>query len=229
MAHELNQPLSSIQIGADFFRNIVREGEEIPREELAFVAEQISAQVGRAASIIDHMRQFGRKAELQREKIDINQPLKAVFSLLSEQLRAKGIEVVLDLLDGLPPVFADGNRLEQVFIDLVVNARDAMGGGKERLEGEPFEHTLTVKTFQENDLVVVTIADTGVGISDDVKDKIFEPFFTTKEVGKGTGLGLSISYGIVKDYDGTIEVESAEDQGTTFKISFPAYEEPKEP
>jgi signal transduction histidine kinase len=104
-----------------------------------------------------------------------------------------------------------------------------MGGGKERLEGEPFEHTLTVKTFQENDLVVVTIADTGVGISDDVKDKIFEPFFTTKEVGKGTGLGLSISYGIVKDYDGTIEVESAEDQGTTFKISFPAYEEPKEP
>jgi PAS domain S-box-containing protein len=225
VAHELNQPLSAIQIGADFFQNIVRGGGEIPREELAFVSEQIASQVARAVSIINHMREFGRKAEIQREKVDINEPLRAVFALLGEQLKVRGVKLLLDLQDDLPPVFADSNRLEQVFIDLVVNARDAMEEGKERLEGETFQNTLKVKTFREDGQVVVTIADTGPGISDDVKEKIFEPFFTTKEVGKGTGLGLSISYGIVKDYDGTIEVESEVDKGTTFKISFPAYDE----
>ncbi len=228
VAHELNQPLSSIQIGADFFRNIAREGLQVPHEELAFVSEQITQQVARAVSIIDHMRQFGRKAEIQCEKVDINQPLKAVFALLSEQLRVRGIKVKLDLEDDLPPVLADSNRLEQVFIDLVVNARDAMGEEKVGLDGETFENTLTVKTFQENGQVTVTIADTGTGISDDIKDKVFEPFFTTKEVGKGTGLGLSISYGIIKDYDGTIEVETEPDKGTTFKITLPACDEGKQ-
>ncbi|UCD88090.1 MAG: PAS domain S-box protein [Desulfobacterales bacterium] len=225
VAHELNQPLSAIQIGADFFQNIVREGGEIPLEELALVSEQIASQVARAVSIINHMREFGRKTEIQREKVDINEPLRAVFALLGEQLRVRGVKLLLDLQDDLPPVFADSNRLEQVFIDLVVNARDAMEEGKERLEGETFQNTLKVKTFREDSQVVVTIADTGPGIPDDVKEKIFEPFFTTKEVGKGTGLGLSISYGIVKDYDGTIEVESEVDKGTTFKITFPACDE----
>jgi PAS domain S-box-containing protein len=225
VAHELNQPLSAIQIGADFFRNIVREGKEIPYEELALVSEQIASQVTRAVSIINHMREFGRKAEIQREKIDINESLRAVFALLGEQLRVRGVKLLLDLQDDLPPVFADGNRLEQVFIDLVVNARDAMEEGKERLEGETFENTLKVKTSREDSEVVVTIADTGPGIPDDIKEKIFEPFFTTKEVGKGTGLGLSISYGIVKDYDGTIEVESEVNKGTTFRITFPSCDE----
>jgi PAS domain S-box-containing protein len=225
VAHELNQPLSAIQIGADFFQNIVREGKEIPYEELALVSEQIASQVTRAVSIINHMREFGRKAEIQREKIDINEPLRAVFALLGEQLRVRGVKLSLDLQDNLPRVFADSNRLEQVFIDLVVNARDAMEENKDRLEGETFENSLKVKTFREDSQVVVTIADTGPGIPDDVKEKIFEPFFTTKEVGKGTGLGLSISYGIVKDYDGTIEVESEVNKGTTFRITFPSCDE----
>jgi PAS domain S-box-containing protein len=228
VAHELNQPLSAIQIGADFFQNIVREGGEIPLEELALVSEQIASQVARAVSIINHMREFGRKAEIQREKVDINQPLRAVFALLGEQLRVRGVKLLLDLQDDLPLVFADSNRLEQVFIDLVVNARDAMEEGMERLEGETFQHTLKVKTFQEDSQVVVTITDTGSGIPDDVKEKIFEPFFTTKEVGKGTGLGLSISYGIVKDYDGMIEVQSEVDKGTTFKITFPTCDEERQ-
>jgi PAS domain S-box-containing protein len=225
MAHELNQPLSSIQLGADFFKNVASQGQTIPREELAFVSEQISAQVTRAVSIINHLREFGRKTEIQREKIDINQPLKAVFSLLSEQLRMHGIKVILDLQHDLPFVFADGNRLEQVFIDLVVNARDAMAVKREGLAGEVFQNTLTVKTFRKDGQVVMTMADTGVGIPDDIKEKIFEPFFTTKEVGKGTGLGLSISYGIVKDYDGMIEVESEVGKGSTFTITFPACNE----
>jgi PAS domain S-box-containing protein len=222
VAHELNQPLSSIQIGADFFRNMAEQGRRIPPEELAYVSEQMTQQVARAVKIIDHMRQFGRKAEIQHEKVDINQPLRAVFALLGEQLRVRGIKVKLNLEDDLPPVLADSNRLEQVFIDLVVNARNAMGDERARLDGETTENTLTVTTFQEHGRVAVTIADTGPGVPDGLKQKIFEPFFTTKEVGKGTGLGLSISYGIINDYGGTIEVASEVEKGATFKITFPA-------
>jgi PAS domain S-box-containing protein len=222
VAHELNQPLSSIQIGADFFRNMAKQGRQIPHEELAYVSEQMTQQVARAVKIINHMREFGRKAEIQPEKVDINQPLRAVFALLGEQLRVRGIKVKLNLEDDLPPVLADSNRLEQVFIDLVVNARDAMGDERARLDGETTENTLTVTTFQEHGKVAVTIADTGPGVSDGLKEKIFEPFFTTKEVGKGTGLGLSISYGIINDYGGTIEVASEVEKGASFKITFPA-------
>jgi PAS domain S-box-containing protein len=222
VAHELNQPLSSIQLGADFFRNMATEGRQIPPEELAYVSEQMTQQVARAVKIIDHMRQFGRKAEIQRERIDINQPLRAVFALLGEQLRVRGIKVKLNLEDDLPPVLADSNRLEQVFIDLVVNARDAMGDERERLDVKTTENTLTVTTFQEHGKIAVTIADTGPGVPDGLKEKIFEPFFTSKEVGKGTGLGLSISYGIINDYDGTIEVASEVEKGATFKITLPA-------
>jgi PAS domain S-box-containing protein len=222
VAHELNQPLSSIQLGADFFRNMATEGRQIPPEELAYVSEQMTQQVARAVKIIDHMRQFGRKAEIQRERIDINQPLRAVFALLGEQLRVRGIKVKLNLEDDLPPVLADSNRLEQVFIDLVVNARDAMGDERERLDVKTTENTLTVTTFQKHGKIAVTIADTGPGVPDGLKEKIFEPFFTSKEVGKGTGLGLSISYGMINDYDGTIEVASEVEKGATFKITLPA-------
>jgi PAS domain S-box-containing protein len=221
VAHELNQPLSTIQIGADFFRNMVKQGRKIPDDELALVCEQMSGQVARAVRIISHLREFGRKTEIQREKVDINTPLNGVFTLLSEQLRLRGIKVVLDLKDGLPPIMGDSIRLEQVFLDVIVNARDAMEEKKERSTGESIENTLTIKSFHEDGRVVVTITDTGLGIPDEIKDKIFEPFFTTKKPGKGTGLGLSIGYSIVEQYDGTVQVESVLNKGTTFKISFP--------
>ncbi|MGD9320280.1 MAG: ATP-binding protein, partial [Desulfobacteraceae bacterium] len=142
-----------------------------------------------------------------------------------QQLRLRGIKVVLDLKHDIPPIMGDTNRLEQVFINLVVNARNAMEAKKGEFARGDVESILTVRSFQENGRVVVTVTDTGTGIADDLKDKIFEPFFTTKEVGKGTGLGLSISYGIVKDYEGTIEVESELGKGATFKLSFPIWDE----
>jgi PAS domain S-box-containing protein len=222
VAHELNQPLSTIQIGTDFFRSMVKQGQKIPDDELALVSEQMAEQVKRAVRIINHLREFGRKTEIQRERVDINRPLNGVFVLLSEQLKLRGIKVVLDLKDDLPPIMGDSIRLEQVFIDVVVNARDAMEEKKERSAGGSPENTLTIRSFHEGGRVVVTISDTGTGIPDEIKDKIFERFFTTKGVGKGTGLGLSISYGIVKEYEGTIEVESGVGKGTTFKITFPA-------
>jgi PAS domain S-box-containing protein len=222
VAHELNQPLSTIQIGTDFFRDMVKQGREIAPAELTMVSEQMSEQVSRAVRIINHLREFGRKPEIQSEELDINKPINGVFTLLSQQLKVRGIKIVLDLKDDLPPIMGESNSLEQVFIDMVINARDAMEEKKERSTGGDLENTLTISTFQENGQVVVTISDTGTGIPGEVKDKIFEPFFTTKEVGKGSRLGLSISYGIVKEYEGTIEVESEEGKGTTFKITFPA-------
>jgi histidine kinase len=225
VAHELNQPLSTIQIGTDVLRNMIKEGEKIPDTELALVSEQMAEQVARAVRIINHLRQFGRKAQIQPEKVDINKPLEGVFTLLSQQLKLRGIRLVLDLTEDLPPIMGDSNRLEQVFVDLVINARDAMEEKKKQLADSDLSTTLTVRSFKENSQVVVTITDTGTGIPDEIREKIFEPFFTTKTVGEGTGLGLSISYGIVKDYNGTIEVESEVGKGTTFKMTFPAYEE----
>ncbi|MBW2566212.1 MAG: PAS domain S-box protein [Deltaproteobacteria bacterium] len=227
VAHELNQPLSAIQIGADFFRNMVRQGREIPGDEMVTISEQMGEQVARAVGIINHLREFGRKAEIQPEKVDINQPLNGVFTLLNQQLKLRGIKVRLNLKENLPPIMGDSNRLEQVFIDLIINSRDSMEEKQNRAGDEDVDNILTVSSFQEDGQVVVTINDTGLGISDEAKSRIFEPFFTTKEVGKGTGLGLSISYGIVKDYNGTIEVESELDKGTTFRITFPACEEKK--
>ena len=114
--------------------------------------------------------------------------------------------------------------MEQVFLNLIMNARDALDD-KEELEGQEVKKSLKISSKREGDEVVVKISDNGLGMSEAVKEKIFEPFFTTKPVGKGTGLGLSISFGIVRDYDGTIEVESEEGRGTTFTVRFPASEE----
>ncbi len=112
--------------------------------------------------------------------------------------------------------------MEQVFINLVTNAIDAMEEKEEKDDEKDFEKLLTVKTFAENNIVTATVADTGIGMSKDTISKIFEPFFTTKMVGKGTGLGVSISHGIVEDYDGKIDIISEIGKGTTFKVAFPA-------
>jgi len=110
----------------------------------------------------------------------------------------------------------------QVFINLVSNAIDAMDEKSSRPDAQNSAKRLTIKSFVENDQVIVHVADTGTGMTEEVKNKIFEPFFTTKKVGKGTGLGVSISYGIVKDYGGSIEIDSEIGTGTTFKLKFPA-------
>jgi histidine kinase len=225
IGHELNQPLSAIQIGADFLFNMVKGGQNIEQAEMLTVSEHMSDQVARAVRIINHLREFGRQAKIKLEKVDINKPIEGALTLLGQQLKVRGILVVLDLEEGLPPIMGDANRLEQVFIDLVVNARDAIEEKTEQFMAKNEENTLTVTSFQQNGRVVVTISDTGIGMPEDIRDKIFEPFFTTKEVGKGTGLGLSISYGIIKDYSGSIEVESKVGKGTRFKIFFPAHSE----
>jgi PAS domain S-box-containing protein len=223
VAHELNQPLNAIRIGSDLLKKMLDRGEKIEPDLAHKVSREISAQVERAANIINHLREFGRKSELDGlEKVDINKPISDVFTVLGQQLKLRQIKVDLDLAENLPHVYGVSNRLEQVFINLVMNARDAIEEMGERGYQNGREGLLTIRTYQEKRRVVAVVSDNGVGMPERVKEKIFEPFFTTKDVGRGTGLGLSISYGIIKDYEGTIEVESKPGSGTIFKITFPA-------
>ncbi len=220
MAHELNQPLNVMRMGADFVAKMIRRGQEISDEQLLTVSRNISEQVERATNIINHLREFGRKSEFKVYTVDLNEPIRDMFMIMGEQFRLRDIEVNLDLDKAIPKIMAGRNRLEQIFLNLMTNARDAM---KER--GMEDVKKITVTTYPEGDLVVAEVSDTGKGIPERIQEKMFEPFFTTKEVGKGTGLGLSITYGLVRDFKGGIDVESTLDVGTTFRVRFPAYKE----
>jgi PAS domain S-box-containing protein len=221
MAHEINQPLNVIQVCADFFLKMLNRGQPIADEDLRTMANDIVANVGRASGVIKHVRDFARQSELVQSKVNINAPINDVFKVLGHQLKNHEIEVELELDPEIPDIMAEHNRLEQVFINLVSNAIDAMDEKNDQHGRDGIAKQLTIKSFVENNHVTVKVSDTGVGMPEEVKNKIFEPFFTTKKVGKGTGLGVSISYGIVKDYHGAIEIESEVGKGTTFTLTFP--------
>lgn len=220
IAHEISQPLNVIQVASDFLAKTVKKNEEINKEDIYTVAGQIEKNIQRAAQTIKHMKDFVRKSNVKGDKIDINDPIRDIFKILGQQLKVHGIGVDLELAEGLPTVFADHNRLEQVFMNLVTNARDSLDENGQR--SEKGGKLLSIRSYLENGLIVVSVADNGTGMPEDVKDKVFEPFFTTKKPGEGTGLGMSISYGIVTGYDGTITVDSEVGRGTMFRLTFPA-------
>ena len=222
VAHELNQPLAVIKTASSFFMKKVRRGETIDDEILFEMSREIDSHVDRASKIINHMREFGRKSELKAQKVDIHHVLKNAFDIFSQQLKVRGIQVKWQVEENLPAIMADPGRLEQVFINLLINARDAI---EERWnasrEGHP-DMRISLKARQTADRVHIEVCDTGTGIDAEIIDRIFEPFYTTKKVGKGTGLGLSISYGIVKDYGGDIHARSQPGKGTCFLLIFPS-------
>jgi len=157
---------------------------------------------------------------LSYEKISINNSIRKVLSIIGQQFVLQNIKVELDFDDNLPMIIASNNRLEQIVFNMLTNARDAIEQ-KSQINNEEVINKIQIRTIRENEYVVLTISDTGIGIPKSMQDKIFEPFFTTKEVGKGMGLGLSIVYGIVQSYGGSVQVESEEGKGTCFKYSFP--------
>ena len=228
MAHEINQPLNVIQICADLMLKMMKKGISIPEDELKTMANDIIDNVARAAGVIKHVRDFARQSERDLKKLNINDPIQDVFKVLGHQLTVHSVKVVLELEENLPEIRAEHNRLEQVFINLVTNAIDAMDERGEKAGG-PVDKVLTIATRAVAPLrdgepvrVEARVSDTGTGMTQAVKNKIFEPFFTTKETGKGTGLGTSISFGIIKDYSGTIDIESEPGCGATFIITFPS-------
>ncbi len=223
MAHEINQPLNVIQICADLMLKMIKKGMQIPDDELVNIANDIIDNVARASAVIRHVRDFSRQSERDMKKLSLNDPISDVFKVLGHQLKNHSINLDLQLNPNIPDIRAEHNRLEQVFINLVTNAIDAMDE-KSSTTDEPVEKTLTITTEFTQGQVVAKVSDTGTGMTPEIRRKIFEPFFTTKETGKGTGLGTSISFGIIKDYGGTIDIQTEYGQGTTFIISFPATE-----
>ena len=221
VAHELNQPLSVIKTASSFSIKKLNKKEPIGGETLYNLLNKIDGNVDRATKIINHMRQFARKSDLDFEKVQVNNVMQSAFEIFSQQLILRGIEVIWDLEHDLPKINADPSRLEQVFINILINARDSIEERWGPDEREKADKRIVLKTRREKDVVICEVCDTGMGIPESIKDKIFEPFFTTKEVGKGTGLGLSISYGIIKDCGGSIRVRPNTPEGACFNIQFP--------
>jgi histidine kinase len=221
VAHELNQPLSVIKTASNYLLKKARKKEAIDDQILTTMAEEIDSHVDRASKIINHLREFGRKAEVKKEKVQVNEAMTRALEIFRQQLKLREIEVIREFDPDLPLILADANRLEQVFINLLINARDAIEEKCEREDRGKMAKKIHLKTSFQGALVTLEVRDTGTGIPEAIVDKVFEPFFTTKKVGQGTGLGLSISYGIVQDFHGIIKVETREGEGSNFIVQFP--------
>lgn len=206
VAHEVNTPLTGISSYSQMLMQQIPETD--PRHQLL---EKIHRQTSRASSIVNNLLNFSRVSDARLVPVALNQVLDDTIQLLEAQLRNTEIEVVRNYDPSLP--FAPGNaaKLQQVFMNLILNARDAMPRGG-RLE---------IATESNPDSILISFRDTGVGIAADNLARIYDPFFTTKQIGKGTGLGLAVSYGIIRDHSGHITVESQPDEGAVFQISLP--------
>jgi signal transduction histidine kinase len=178
--------------------------------------EKIVKQSFRASEIVNSLLKFSRVSESDYVEIDVNRVIRETLSLVEPMLRASRISLNTQLSPSVPPVFGNAGKLQQVFMNLIMNARDAMPRGGE----------LTVATECENSTLHVEVADNGVGIPSDHLSKIFDPFFTTKGKARGTGLGLAVTYGIMREHSGKIGVESTLGKGTTFRLEFPTARKP---
>ena len=212
VAHELNNPLNNIGLFLGNSIDLIEMG-QIDTTRILRDLRGASQQVRKASEIISHLRTFGRAAPVGHEQMAINQVIHRALSLMQEQFRIRQITVELDLDSAEPPVIGSPIQLEQVFINLLANARDALADAPRRL--------IKISSAVSDDIVIITFSDTGPGIPKGLEQRIFDPFFTTKEVGKGTGLGLSITYGILKDHRGTISLDTSVKDGATFRIELP--------
>ncbi len=213
ISHELNQPLTGIK---GFAQTILMDLEK--DNPLVKDLERIVTQSDRMDKIIKHVRLFARKSEFEMKEVDISQPVEDALSLLTEQLRVHNIRVKKSLSRKLPKTHGDPNQLEQVFLNFLTNARDAINSLKRREGGEI---TITTALSNDKEHIEIIFKDTGCGIHKKGLNHIFNPFYTTKSPDGGVGLGLSIVYRIIVNHKGSIEVDSEEGKGTMFKIILP--------
>ena len=212
IAHELNNPLNNIGLFVGNSIDRIELGKvdlELVRDELGKAMEQVR----KATEIISHLRTFGRAATIVYEPVEIGLVIERSLSLMQEQLRLRQIEVAVE--PGAEPIVVHGNeiQLEQVFVNLLTNARDALADQEQK--------HIWITCEVRPPVAVVMFADNGPGVPAELDQRIFDPFFTTKEVGAGTGLGLSITYGIVTEHGGTIEVGTGAGGGAQFTIELP--------
>lgn len=229
VAHEINQPLTVIRFAAEGLQDLLLDAP--PQTTLVEAAgaideklSRIVAQTERASTIIGHLKGFARKSGEAPEPFDVSEALKAAAHLLREQLRVAWIEQVLWFDPACPPVLGHSGRLQQVIINLILNARDAIqerdASGSSRSQSGTVE--LRTRYVPLTGKVVVAVEDDGPGIPADILPRVFEPFFTTKPTGKGTGLGLSVSYQIIRQMGGTIVAANRAEGGARFTITLDA-------
>jgi len=211
VAHELNNPLATILSWAERLSQRPNLEDAIRRG-----LETILSESERAARIVRNLLTFARKRQTTRAMVDVNQVVRETIALRAYEQRVTNITVIDALAAGLPQVFADGHQVQQVLLNLVINAEQAMIGANGR-------GTLVVRTWHDADQesVILEVNDDGPCIPDDLQPKIFDPFFTTKEVGKGTGLGLTVAYAIVQEHGGRIRLESRPNVGASFYVELP--------
>ncbi len=211
VAHELNNPLATILTWAE--RLSQRPHDDATRRGL----EAILSESERAARIVRNLLTFARKRHTTRAMIDINQVVRETLALRAYEQRVTNIVIIEALAAGLPLVFADPHQIQQVLLNLIINAEQAMLSAHGR-------GTLVCRSWHdpEREAVVLEVNDDGPGVPDEVQPKVFDPFFTTKEVGKGTGLGLTVAYAILQEHGGRISLRSSPTQGASFFVELPA-------
>lgn len=211
VAHEVNTPLAVISTYAQMLARQISGDEQKAR-----MLEKIAKQTFRASEIVNSLLNFSRTSHTEFGDVNLNRTIEETVNLIEPQLRKAGIKIDLSLAPQLPLIKGNAGRLQQVFLNLFLNARDAMEEGG----------TLRVRTSASEGSVQVDVADTGKGIPPEILSRIYDPFFTTKPAKRGTGLGLSVTYGIVREHGGTIEVESLPGAGTCFHLDFPVVGKP---
>jgi len=218
IAHEINQPLNIISIALD---NLVLEADtshSVNKQYLLKKTDRIFENIDRMKNIIDHVRSFSRNQDdYILTGFSVNDSINNALSMISEQLKHSGISLEISLLEGLPQIIGNTFKLEQVILNLISNAKDTLLEKNNSVQHD-FEMSIQISSYRENGNLVIEVTDNGMGISNHDADMVMMPFYSTKDAGKGTGLGLSISYQIVKEMNGTIELESRINEGTTFRI-----------
>ncbi len=217
LAHEINQPLNVMRMAIVNVLKRLGSG-EVQVDYLTEKLQRLDAQVQRAARVVDHMRVFGRRSEIEQQPFDPAQAVDGTLSLLSEGLRGKGVELRITPTDFAVHVKGHVDQLEQVLINLMVNARDALLSKREK--DAQFRPWIALHCEHDGRQVRIWVEDNAGGIDPRLLERIFEPFFTTKPIGVGTGLGLSVSYGIVENMGGRLSVSNGE-QGARFCVELP--------